>query len=157
LRVEEAGGRLDDARRTAVSLDLEDLVGSRVADDGDQLDDDVLGHHVEDELEGQLVLLAGGDRDVVPDGSQVAEDGGGCGGVLGQRLGGLEHATDEGDVNWRLLVVGDLDQGLGDTAIDNLDAEDVGIREGRLDVGLELGLLDGHRGDGLGVDLGGCA
>ena len=153
LRVEEAGGRLDDARGAAVGLDLEDLVGGGVGDDGDQLDDDVLGHHVEDELEGQLVLLAGGDGDVVAHGRQVAQDGGGGGGVVGQRRGGLELAADEGDFNWGVLVVGDLDQGLGDAAVDDLDAEDVGVGEGRLDVGLEVGLPGRRRGNRLRVDL----
>ena len=149
MGVEQAGGRLDDARGTAVSLNLEDLVGGGVGDDGDQLDDDILGHHVEDELEGQLVLVAGRDGDVVPDGRQVAEDVGAGGGVVGQLGRGLEHAADERDLNWRLLVVGDLDQGLGDAAVDDLDAKDVGIGESRLDVGLELGLRDGRRGAGL--------
>ena len=153
LGVKQAGGRLDDARRAAVGLDLEDLVGGRVGDDGDQLHENILRHHVEDELEGELVLLAGGDRDVVPDGRQVADDGGRGRGILGQRLGRLERATDKGHVNWRVLMVGNLDQRLGDTAVDNLDAEDVGIGKGRLNVGLELGLLDRNGGDGLGVDL----
>lgn len=153
LGVKQAGGRLDDARGAAVGLDLEDLVGGRVGDNGDQLHDDILRHHVEDELEGELVLLAGGDRDVVPDGRQVADDGGGGRGVIGQRLGRLERATNKGHVNWRVLMVGNLDQCLGDTAVDDLDAEDVGIGEGRLNVGLELGLLDRNGGDGLGVDL----
>jgi hypothetical protein len=47
-------------------------------------------------------------------------------------------------------VVGDLDQGLGDTAVDELHAKDVGIGEGRLDVGLELG-LNRDRCNGLGL------
>lgn len=157
LRVKLAGRGLDNVGGAAVDLDLEDLAGGRVGDDGEELHEDVLGHHVEDELEGKLVLLAGGDRDIIPDSRQVAEDGGVGGRVLGKRLGGLEHATDKGNVNWVLLVVGDLNQRLGDTAVDELDAEDVGIGEGRLNVGLELGLLDRDRGDGLGVDLRRCA
>lgn len=153
LRVEDAGRGLDDARGSAVGLDLEDLAGTGVGDDGDQLNDDILGHHVENELEGELVLGAGRDGDVVPDGRQVAEDRGGLGRVGGQRLCSPERTANKGDVDWRLLVVSDLNQRLGDPAVDDLDAEDVGIGESRLDVGLEVGLLDRHRGLGRSVDL----
>jgi hypothetical protein len=51
-------------------------------------------------------------------------------------------------------VVGNLDQRFGDPAVDDLDAEDVGIGEGRLDIGLEVGLVDFRRRAGLGVGLG---
>lgn len=157
MRVKQAGGRINDARGAAVGLDLEDVVGSGVGDDGDELEDDVLRHHVEGELEGKLLLLARRDLDVVLDGGQVAQDGGVGGRIIRQRLGGLERTADEGDADRRLLVVGNLEQSLGDMTVDDLDAEDVGIREDRLNVRLQLGVFDRHRGDGLIFELSSCA
>lgn len=152
LRVKDAGGGLDDAGRAAVDLDLEDLTGG-VGDDGEEVNDDVLGVHVQDEVEGEGLLLAGGNRDVVPDGCQVADDIGASGRALGQLLGGAEGTADEGDVNGAILLVLDVDQCLGDLAVDELDTKDVGFREGSRDISLELSL---DRGGGRSVaSLGG--
>lgn len=136
-----------------MGLELVDLAAGLVGDDGRELDDDVLGHHVENELEGQLLLLAGGDLDAVPDGRQIADNGGPDGGILGEGLGRPQAATDKGDVDGRIFVVRDLDERLGDAAVDDLHTEDVGIRPGRLDDGLELGMLDLLSARGLGIDL----
>ena len=51
----------------------------------------------------------------------------------------MQGAADEGEGDGLVLVVGDLDDGLGGPAVDQLDAEDVGVGEGPDDVGLELG------------------
>lgn len=75
LRVEDAGGGLDNAGQTAVSLDLEDLTLG-VGKDSEEFDNDILGLHVQDKREGQGLSLAGGDLDIVADGRQVAEDTG---------------------------------------------------------------------------------
>ena len=138
LRVEEAGGSLDDGDDVVVDLDLVEVIGGG-DDDAGQLEADILGQHVEDEGVGDGLLLAGGDGGLVSDGGQVADDAGGDGGVGGQLLGGVQGAADEGEGDGLVLVVGDLDDGFGGPAVDQLDAEDVGVGEGPDDVGLELG------------------
>ncbi len=120
-----------------MGLHLEDLA-SLVGDDGEEINSDILGHHVLDESEGNGVLLAGGDRDVVLGGREVANDGSRLRSALGQRLGGLDDTADNGDLNWAILVVGDLNQSLGDATVDELDSKDVGLGESGLDIGLEL-------------------
>lgn len=142
MGIKDVSGSLDDAGDAVVGLDLEDLAGL-VGDDGQELQADVLRHHVENEVEGHGVLGTGGDGDVVADGRQVAEDGGRSRGVCGQRLGGHELAADEGDVDGASFVVGDVNEGLGGPAIDQLDAEDVGLGEGGFNVGLEVGAYGG--------------
>jgi hypothetical protein len=145
LRVEDAGGRLDNAGGAAVRLDLEDLA-ILVGEDSEELHNGVLGHHVEGEGVRDSVLLAGRDLNTVTSRRQVAEDRGGLGGALRKRLGRLEQATNEGNLNWAILVVRDVNQRLGDTAVDELNSEDVGIGEGRLDVDLEIGGTNGGHG-----------
>lgn len=134
-----------------MDLDLKDLTGG-VGDDGEELDDDVLGVHVQDKVEGEGLLLAGGDRDVVPDGRQVADDIGASRGALGQLPVRAESTADEGDVNGAILLVLDVNQRLGDLAVDELDAKDVGFGEGSRDISLELSLgrRRGRRIAGLG-------
>ena len=149
LRVEDAGRGLDDAGEAAVDLHLEDLTLG-VADDSEELDDDVLGVHVQDKVERERLGLAGGDADVVLDGGQVADDSGGSRGIFGQRLGGPEGTSDECDLNWAILLVLDLDQSSGRPAVDELDAKDVRVREDSLDLGLQF---DRRRSGGsLGVE-----
>jgi hypothetical protein len=142
LRVEEAGRRLDDAGGATVGLDLEDGA-LRPADDGEQLEDDVLGVHVEDEVEGQGLLLAGLDLGLVVDGRQVAQDAGAGGRAFGQRLGGEQTASHPRYRQRAIFLVGDLNQRLGRPAIDELDAEDVRVGEGGGDVRLQLRLVLG--------------
>ena len=60
-------------------------------------------------------------------------------GILRQGLQSVKRATDKGELNGLILVVGNLDHGLGGTSVDQLDAKDVGLGEGGRDVGLELG------------------
>ncbi len=148
LGVEEAGGSLDNAGQAAVDLHLEDLALG-VRHDSLELQNDVLGVHVQDEVEGERLGFAGGDRDVVSHSRQVADHAGRLRSVLGQRLGGPKLATHDRDLNGPILVVGDLDQSSCRPAVDELDAEDVGIGKGRLDVGLELGSCGGLLGSGL--------
>ena len=68
-------------------------------------------------------------------------------------LGGAEGSAHEGDVDGAIFLVLDVDEGLGDLAVYELDAKDVGFGEGGRDVGLELG-LDGGCGGGV-TGLGG--
>lgn len=118
-----------------MSLDLEDLA-SIIRDDSDELHGNVLGHHVQDEVEGERVLLVRRDGDVVADGRQVTDNGRMGRRIVRQWLGGQEHASNEGDSNGAIFVVFDLNQGLCRPAIDQLDTEDVRLREGCLDVGM---------------------
>lgn len=136
MRVKEAGGSLNNAGRTTVNLNLEDLA-TGLGNDADEVKDDVLGHHVENEAVGKSVLLASGNRDIVRGGRDVADDGISRGRSLGERTGGLEHTSNEGDVDRLILVVGDIDQGLGNATVDEVDTES-SIRESCLDVGLQL-------------------
>ena len=129
-------------------IKLEDLAGL-VGENCEELDDGVLGHHVEGEGVGHSVLRAGRDGDVVAGHREVAQDARGLGGALGERLGRLEQAANEDNVNGAILVVGDVDQGLGEATVHKLDSEDVGIGEGRHDVDLELGCLFGDGGLGI--------
>ena len=138
LRVEEAGGCLDDTDDVVVNLNLVEIVGGG-DDDAGQLQLDILRQHVEDEGVRDGLLLAGGDDGLVADGSQVAEDAGGDGGVLRQLLGALQGTAHEGDGDGLLLMVGDLDDGLSRATVDQLHAEDVSLGEGTNDIGLELG------------------
>lgn len=137
LRVKYVGGRLDNAGHAIVSLDLEELA-LFIRNDSKELQANVLRHHVENEVERQGVRGTGRDRDVVTDRGQVAQDGGPARRLCGQWLRGHKHATNEGDVDGAIFVVGDLDQGLGRPAVDQLDAKDVRLGEGGLDYGFEL-------------------
>lgn len=147
LGVKDAGRRLDDAGEAVVGLNLEDLALG-VGEDGEEVDEDILGLHVDHEGEGQGLGLAGGDFDIVADGRQVAEDAGAQGRVLGQRLGGGQHAADEGQLDGALLVVLHLDDRPRWVAVDELDAQ-ARVREVRGDIDLQVR----GRGAGVGVKL----
>lgn len=114
-------------------------VVSRSHDDTGKLQADILGQHVEHERVRHGLLLSRGDRGLVTDGCQVADDGGGRVDVGAQVLSGVELACQEGNGDGLVLVVGHLDDRLGRPAIDKLDTEDVGFGEGANDVGLQLG------------------
>lgn len=135
-----------------MDLDLVD-VALGVGDDSDKTEENILRLHVEGKGEGKLLLLAGGDLEVVLDGRQVADDGL-VGGLLGGKLlGGGEGATDKGDLDGAIVAVVDLDDSLCGTAVDELDAKDVGLGEAGADIGLELGDI-GRRGVGIRSVLG---
>lgn len=104
----------------------------------------VLGLHVEDERVREALGLAGLNGVVVLHGSQVAKDALVGGGVLGELLGIGDGAGQEGDLNGTILVVCNFNESLCRAAVDEAHAQDVGVGEGRLQVGLELGL---RRGD----------
>lgn len=143
LRVKDAGRRLHNAGQTAVRLNLEDLV-LLVGDDGQEVEDDVLRLHIQHEGVGQGASLAGANVDIVAHGRQVAQNTGGGGCILGERLCRCQHTTDEDHINGALLVVRDFDNGAGRVAIDELDAE-VRVGESRGDVNLQLRSLSSGR------------
>ena len=128
-----------------MQLDLENLAGG-VGDDGNKLDNDILRHHIQDKVVGESLLLASGDLGLEASGGQVAHNRGVERRVLGQRLGGLEGTANKSDLDGALFLVGDVDKSPGDLAVHELDAEDVGIGEGGLDVRLQLGGRDRNRG-----------
>ena len=121
-------------------LNLENLT-SLVGDNSEEVDDGVLGHHVEDEVERDRVLFTCGNRGVVAGRREVPQDSSRLGSVLGKGLRGLEHSADERHMDWPVLMVGDINQSLGDAAIHKLDTEDVGIGKGGLDIDLKLGRI----------------
>lgn len=117
-----------------------------IGEHGEQLQPHILGLGVEREGEGDGLLLAGLDLQVVLDDGEVAQDGLVLGGAVGQDGGGVQGAADKGELDGGGLAVGDLDEGLGRAAIDELDAEDVGVGEAGGHVGGEvLGGVDGRR------------
>lgn len=122
LGVKDAGGGLDDASQTVVSLDLEDLALG-VSDDGQKADNNILGLHVQNERERQRLGLASRDLDVVLDSGQVAEDTGHWARILRQWLCGRQRSADEGKVNWLVLMIRDLDDRLGRVPVDELDTK----------------------------------
>ena len=147
LRVKDAGGRLDNAGQTAVSLDLEDLTLG-IGKDSEQVDDDILGLHVQDKGERQRLGLSGGDLDIVADGRQVAKDTGAPRRIFRQGLGSGQHSTNEGKLDWSLLEVLHLDNCLCWVAVDKLDTKarigevcgDIDLQVGGLRTGVRSGL-----------------
>lgn len=81
--------------------------------------------HVGHEAVGQALLLSCRDLDVVSRRGQVADD-------LALVIKSPEITTDKVHGDRRGLLVAERDQGLGRLAIDELDAEDLGGREGSL-------------------------
>jgi len=125
-----------------------------VGDDGDERQADILGLHVEGKRVGDGLGLASLDGQVVLDGREVADDALVGGGVGGELLGGGQDARHEGNADGAVLLVGHLDECLGRAAVDEPDAEDIGIRERRLDVGSELrGRRVRLAGIGIGISL----
>lgn len=141
LRVKEAGRGLNDGGGSVVSLELVDIAVG-VGDNSNKLEKDILGLHVEGEGERKLLLLTSLNGEVVRDSSQVTDDALVGGLVSGKLLGGSELATNEGDLDGSLVAVLDLNNSLGRSAIDKLDAKDVGVGERRSHVGSELGSVD---------------
>jgi len=85
-------------------------------------------------------VLAGGDGDAIALGGQVAQDGRDLG-RAGDIDGSGERATDDQDGNGLSLLVVNVEDGTGGVAVDELDAEDLCLREGGLDVDVDVGSL----------------
>lgn len=138
LGVKDAGRGLNNADGLLGNANLED-VAALSRNNSAQRQTKVLGVHVQDERVRQRLSLAGGDDGIVADSAQVADNADRGVGILGQGLQSVKRATDKGELDGLMLVVGNLDHGLGGTSVDQLDAKDVGLGEGGRDVGLELG------------------
>jgi hypothetical protein len=140
LRIEEAGGGLDDGGVALISGDLED-VALLVGEDGKKMQANVLRRHVERKRVRNGLCLAGLNLQAVLHGREVAHDALVNGGVLGEVRGGPQSAIGEDDLDGTVLLVGDLDEGGGRSAVDKLDAEDVGVGERGSDIGVQRGRL----------------
>jgi hypothetical protein len=84
---------------------------------------------------GHRLLRAGGDLDRVLLGSQVADNLSLAIDLVSQR------AANKADANWQGLAVADGEASLGSMAVDELDAEDLGLRERDRDLDIEVGRL----------------
>lgn len=142
MGVKEAGRGLNNRSRTIVNQDLVEVTG-RISDEGGEFDANILGLHVLGERERKLLLLASGDLNVVLDGSQVADDASISGAVLGDLLHGVERTGNEGDRDGVGILVVDLNDSLGRTPVDELNAEDFGLGEDGLDISVEGSLGGG--------------
>jgi hypothetical protein len=133
LRVEPADGRLNNADGLVVDLAGVDLAGGALEHRG-EVQAQVLGVHLGRERVGESLLLARGNADAVFLRGEVLED---CG-LVG--LGG-ERAADNHDLDGLGLLVVDIEDGASRVAVDELDAEDLCIREGGGDVDVDVGGL----------------
>lgn len=149
LRVEDAGGGLDNAGNATVGIDLEDLTLG-VGKDSEEVDDDILGLHVQHEGEGQRLSLSGGNLHIVADSGQVAEDTSSCGRILRQWLGSGQRSTNKGKLDRSILKVLHLNDRPRGVAIDELNTE-ARVGEVRGDIDLQVGGLGGVVGVGLGI------
>lgn len=146
LGVEEAGGSLNDSGGAIENGKGEDVALS-VGDDSHEVDLHILRLHVLRERVRDLLGLASRNLEVVLGGGQVAQDALVGRGVGGKLLGGVKSTGEEGEGEGGGLAVGDGDEGLGRVAVDELDAEDVGVWEGGGKVGVQ----------GCGVNGGGAS
>jgi hypothetical protein len=129
LRVEKAGSRLDNADRLVVNghSNLDVLA---VLQHGHKLQAQVTRVQVRGEGVGHRLLRTSRDLDCVLLRSQIADDARLSSDLLEQR------SANTGDENGRRLVVVDGEAGFGGMTVDELDAEDLRLRErdGDLDV-----------------------
>ena len=143
LRVEEASRRLDNRGSRVVSLDLVDAA-LVIGDDGDNLEKNVLGLHVLGKGEGEVLLGTSLNLDIVLHRRQVARNALIRRRVSSAGLCGHERTADKSNRDSMSFVVGDFDNGLGRASVDELHTEDVGVGEGRLGIGGELGFGNGR-------------
>jgi hypothetical protein len=139
LRVEPAHGSLDDADSLVVDLASVDLAGGAL-ENGGEVQAEILRVHLSRERVGEGLVLAGGDGDAIALGGQVAQDGRDLR-RTGDIDGGGERATNDQDGNGLGFLVVDVEDGAGGVAVDELNAEDFCLREGGLDVDVDVGSL----------------
>lgn len=140
LGVEEAGGSLDNGGAALIRRDLEDgALG--IGEDGKQAQTHILRSHVQRKRVGKRLCLARLNLQAVLHDGQVAHDALIGGHVGGEVLGRPQRAVGKEELDGAVLVVGDLNEGRRGAAIDQLEAEDVGVGERGSDVGVERGGL----------------
>ena len=122
LRVEDAGGPLDDRDGLVIGGDSEDGV-LRVPQDSDKLEAKVLGVQLGGESIRHGLLCASGDLNGVLLGSEVADN-------LRLAVGLLKKgATNDAHTNGLGFGVGDGQTSFGGMTVDELDAENLRLRE----------------------------
>lgn len=133
MRIEEARGSLNN-RDSAVESRV-DVVHTRlVLEDSSQVEGQVLGVHVDSETVGGSLLLTGRDQEVVLGGGQAAVTVG----PLAE-----ERTTDVVKADGGGLMVGDGQNSVGRMSINELDTEDLRVRERNRDGDVQFGgLLD---------------
>lgn len=148
MRIEYAGRRLDDC--DGLIVDGDGVQGVLlVLEHGDELQADILGVHIGGEAVGQRLLLAAGNLQSIALAGEVAQDLRLVARILDQR------ATDDVDGDGLELLVVDGQASLGRVAVDQLDAEDLSLREAGRDGDLQAGRLGLLSDDFLDVlDLG---
>ena len=135
LWIEDAGRRLNNTDSLVEDLHRVESI-LIILYDCHELQTQVLRVHLCCEAVGDRLLLASWNLDSVALSGEVAED-------LRRPLDGIKGTADEGNRNWARLGVGDGDDGLGWVAVDQLHAEDFGLREGCGDGDFEIRRL-GH-------------
>jgi hypothetical protein len=139
LRVEPAHGSLDDTDSLVVDLASVDLAGGGLEHGGD-VQAQVLRVHLSRERVGESLVLAGRDGDAIALGGQVAQNGRDLG-RAGDIDGSGEGATNDQNLDGLGFLVVDVEDGAGGVAVDELDAEDLCLREGGLNVDVDVGRL----------------
>lgn len=139
LRVEEADGRLDDADGLVVDLLGVDLAGGAL-EDGGEVEAQVLRVHLGREGVGEALALAGGDGDAVALRGQVAQDDGHLG-RAGHVDGRRQRAAHDQHLHRLGLLVVHVEHRARRVPVDQLHAEDLGLREGGRDVDVQVGRL----------------
>lgn len=140
MGIEEAGGSLDNGGAALIRRHLEDdALG--IGEDGKQAQAHILRVHVEHKRVGERLCLARLNLQAVLHHGQVAHNALVGGHIVGEVLGRPQRAVGEEELDGAIFVVGDLDEGRRGAAIDQLEAEDVGVGERGSDVGVEGGGL----------------
>ena len=139
MRVEPAHGSLDDADRLVVDLAGVDLAGSAL-ENGGEVQAEILRVHLSRERVGEGLVLAGRNGDAIALSGQVAQDSRDLG-RAGDIDGSGERATNDQDLDGLGFLVVDVEDGAGGVAVDELDAEDLCLRESGLDVDVDVGSL----------------
>ena len=139
LGIKDADGGLNNGDGLVVR-DVGEDAALAVLQDGDQVQTKVLRVELRGERVGQALAGACGDRDTILLAGQVADDDGGLGRARGIK-GCEERAANEHDVDGCGFVVGHIEDRAGWVAVDQLDAEDLGVGERSGDFDVEIGRL----------------
>lgn len=135
LRVEQASGPLNNGDSLVVGGDSKDGV-LRVPQDSPELKTEISGVKVGGESVGHGLLGPSRDLNGVLLRSKVAHN-------LGLAIDFLrERATNNAHTNWLGLVVGDGQTGLGGMTVNQLDAEDLRLRERGRYLDIQVRCLD---------------
>lgn len=139
MRVEEANRSLDNADGLVVDLTGVDL-SSRALQNSGEVEAEILGVHLSREGVGQRLALASGDRNAIALGGEVAQNDGDLR-RAGDIDGSGEGTADNQDLDGLGLLVVNIEDGAGGVAVDELHAEDLGLRERSGDVDIDVGRL----------------